>query len=161
MNRTQMMLGAILIILVGLIPAFSQETPKISSAESSVLTRRALNGASVTPVSCATDDLCEQLQRLLKARDALDKAERLATLATDDLCEQRLLKALDALDKAERLVTALEAENAALRRLNAVNEQILTAKETVISEQIKLIEIYKKQSGRKISFLFGLVKIRY
>ena len=80
---------------------------------------------------------------------------------TSDLCEQRLLKALDALEKAERLVTALEAENAALRRLNAVNEQILVAKETVISEQIKLIEIYKKQSGRKISFLFGLVKIRY
>lgn len=133
MNRIQMTLGAILIILAGLIPAFSQETPKISSAENSASTRRALNGASVIPVSCATDDLCEQ----------------------------RLLKALDALEKAERLVTALEAENAALRRLNAVNEQILVAKETVISEQIKLIEIYKKQSGRKISFLFGLIKVRY
>ncbi len=86
------------------------------------------------------------------------------TVVRDDelaIANQRLAKALDTLEKAERLVTALEAENAALRRLNAVNEQILTAKETVISEQIKLIEIYKKQSGRKISFLFGLVKIRY
>ena len=77
------------------------------------------------------------------------------------IANQRLAKALDALEKAERVITALEAENAALRRLSVVNEQILTAKETVISEQIKLIEIYKKQSGRKISFLFGLVKIRY
>ena len=133
MTRITMQIGAIVIILAGLIPAFSQETPKISSAENSASTRRASNGASVIPVSCATDDLCEQ----------------------------RLLKALDALEKAERLVTALEAENAALRRLNAVNEQILTAKEAVIAEQVKLIEIYKKQSGRKISFLFGLIKVRY
>ena len=84
-----------------------------------------------------------------------------ATSATDDVCEQRLLKTLDALEKTERLVSALEAENAAIRRLNAVNEQILTAKETIIGEQVKLIEIYRKQSGRKISFFFGLVKVRY
>ncbi len=86
------------------------------------------------------------------------------TVVRDDelaIANQRLAKALDALEKAERVITALEAENAALRRLNAVNEQILVAKETVISEQIKLIEIYKKQSGRKISFLFGLIKVRY
>ncbi len=86
------------------------------------------------------------------------------TVVRDDelaIANQRLSKALDALDKAERLIATLDAEIAARKRLDAVNEEILAAKNAVIAEQVKLIEIYKKQSGRKISFLFGLVKIRY
>jgi len=126
--------AVILIILAGLIPAFSQaQIPKTSSAESSVSIQRVSNGESETRASCATDDVCDQ----------------------------RLVKTLDALEKAERLIASLDAEIAARKRLDAVNEEILAAKNAVIAEQTKLIEIYKKQSGRKISFLFGLIKVRY
>ena len=85
--------------------------------------------------------------------------------ATDDdalaIANQRLAKTLDALEKAERLIKTLEAEIEARKRLDQVNEEIIEAKNGMILEQAKLIEIYKKQSGRKVSFLFGLVKIRY
>lgn len=87
-----------------------------------------------------------------------------ATSATDDelaIANQRLAKALDALEKAERLIAALDAEILARKRLDATNEEILTAKNAVIAEQAKMIELLKKQTGRKVSFLFGLVKVRY
>lgn len=83
------------------------------------------------------------------------------TDALDDVCEQRLAKTLDALEKTQALVKALEAQIATLNRLNQVNAELLTAKDGIINDQAKLIEIYKKQTGRKISFLFGLVKVRY
>lgn len=128
----------ILIILAGLIPAFSQEPiPKISSAENSALIRPVSNGANAIRTPSATDD------------DALA------------IANQRLAKTLDALEKAERLIKTLEAEIEARKRLDQVNEEIIEAKNGMILEQAKLIEIYKKQSGRKVSFLFGLVKIRY
>ena len=115
--------------------------------------------ATVSPAQTQSENSVSDFQPIQRApRIALN------TVALDDelaIANRRLAKALDALEKAERVITALEAENAVLRRLNAVNEQILTAKETVIGEQVKLIEIYKKQSGRKISFLFGLIKVRY
>lgn len=72
-----------------------------------------------------------------------------------------MLKALDALDKAERVIAALEAEIAARKRLDAVNEEILAAKTAVIAEQAKMIDLLKKQTGRKVSLFFGLVRIRY
>lgn len=125
--------GVILIVLAGLIPALSQETPRTSSAENSAATVRATSGGNDTR----------------------------ATPATDDVCEQRLLKTLDALDKAERVIAALEAEIAARKRLDAVNEEILAAKTAVIAEQAKMIDLLRKQTGRKVSLFFGLVKIRY
>lgn len=125
--------GVILMILAALIPALSQETPRTSSAENSAATVRATSGGNDIP----------------------------ATRATDDVCDQRLLKTLDALDKAERVIAALEAEIAARKRLDAVNEEILAAKDAVIAEQAKMIGLLKKQTGRKVSLFFGLVKVRY
>lgn len=121
-------------ILAGAIPAYSQaSTPKTSTAENSASIQRASNGASEIPASSATDDVCDQ----------------------------RLVKTLDALDKAERVIAALEAEIAARKRLDGVNAEILAAKNAVIAEQEKLIGLLKKQTGRKVSLFFGLVKIRY
>ena len=101
----------------------------------------------------------------MKTAPALNgESEIPATPATDDelaIANQRLAKALDALEKAERLIAALEAEILARKRLDATNEEILTAKNAVIAEQAKMIELLKKQTGRKISFLFGVIKIRY
>lgn len=77
------------------------------------------------------------------------------------MCDQRLAKTLDALEKAEKLIAALDAEIAARKRLDEVNGQLLVSKEAIIAEQSKMIEILRKQTGRKISFLFGIVKIRY
>ncbi|MBK8150849.1 MAG: hypothetical protein IPK58_22260 [Acidobacteria bacterium] len=134
MNRTRIMPA---LTLIGLLLLIATVSPAQTQSENSVSDSQTIQRVPLTAPNTVVRD------------------DELA------IANQRLAKALDALDKAERVITALEAENAALRRLSAVNEQILTAKETVISEQIKLIEIYKKQSGRKISFLFGLVKIRY
>lgn len=87
--------------------------------------------------------------------------ERPTAAICDEICEQRLAKSLDALEKAERLIAALEGELAARKRLDDVNAEIIETKNALISEQAKLIGLLKKQSGRKISFFFGLVKIRY
>lgn len=133
MKRIRILPGVILIVLAGLIPALSQETPRTSSAVNSAATVRATSGGNDIP----------------------------ATRATDDVCDRRLLKALDALDKAERVIAALEAEIAARKRLDAVNEEILAAKTAVIAEQAKMIDLLKKQTGRKVSLFFGLVRIRY
>lgn len=59
------------------------------------------------------------------------------------------------------MIAALEAEIAARKRLDGVNAEILAAKNAVIAEQEKLIGLLKKQTGRKVSLFFGLVKIRY
>jgi len=59
------------------------------------------------------------------------------------------------------VIAALEAEIAARKRLDAVNEEILAAKDAVIAEQAKMIGLLKKQTGRKVSLFFGLVKVRY
>lgn len=133
MKTTRIWHAAISIILFAAIPTLSQETPRTNTVAGSARTVPASSGGNVTAISSATDDVCEQ----------------------------RLLKALDALEKAERLVAALDAEITSRKKLDAVNAEILKAQDTVIDEQAKLIEILRKQTGRKISFLFGLVKIRY
>ena len=137
MNKIQITLAMSLIILAGAIPAISQQsTPKTSSVAGSATIRPVSNGESEIPATSATDD----------------------ELA---IANQRLAKALDALEKAERLIAALDAEILARKRLDATNEEILTAKNAVIAEQAKMIELLIKQTGRKVSFLFGLVKVRY
>lgn len=59
------------------------------------------------------------------------------------------------------MIAALEAEIAARKRLDAVNEEILAAKNAVIAEQSKMIDLLRKQAGRKVTLFFGLVKVRY
>lgn len=138
MKKIPILRALILMILAVATQTFSQEPiPKTSSVAVSASIQRVSNGESVIRTSAATDD------------DALA------------IANQRLAKALDALEKAERLIKALEAEIAARKRLDQVNQEIIEAKNGLILEQSKLIEIYKKQSGRKVSLLFGLVKIRY
>lgn len=85
------------------------------------------------------------------------------TTCEDDLkvANQRLVKTLDALDKAELLIASLKQENEALTRLNAINGQIQTAQAKTIEAQKAEIEIYKAKSQRKISLLWGIIKIRY
>lgn len=83
------------------------------------------------------------------------------TDALDDVCEQRLAKTLDALEKTQELVKAMKAEIAAKDELIAVQRQLLATKDEITAQQAKQIDILKKQTGRKISFFFGLVKVRY
>ncbi len=86
---------------------------------------------------------------------------RLIQPVSDDVCDNRLAKTLDALEKAEGVIKSLQAEAEARRRLDAVNDEIITAKDAVIIEQKKLIVILQKQSKRKISILFGIIKVSY
>lgn len=64
------------------------------------------------------------------------------------------------LDQSIAEVRALKAKAAALEELNDLNKQIIAKKDETIAEQKKLIEIYEKRKGTRISFLWGLIKIR-
>ena len=93
-------------------------------------------------------------------------SEKLTNVKSDceeelKVSQQRLVKTLDALDKAELLIASLKQENEALTRLNAINGQIQTAQAKTIEAQKAEIEIYKAKSQRKISLLWGIIKIRY
>lgn len=54
--------------------------------------------------------------------------------ATDDVCEQRLLKALDALDKAEKALGAAVNEIDARKRLDGLKNELLAAKDQYIAD---------------------------
>lgn len=62
------------------------------------------------------------------------------------------------LDQSISEVRALKSQVAVLEKLNAVNSEIIAKKDEQITEQKRLIAIYEKRKGTKISFLFGLVK---
>ncbi len=83
------------------------------------------------------------------------------TPLVNDVCAQRLDKTLDALEKCEAVNEAKTKENAAVRQLNALNEQIISQQKAVIENQDKLIVILTKQTRRKFSLLFGLIKVTY
>jgi hypothetical protein len=66
----------------------------------------------------------------------------------DDVCEQRLLKALDALDKAEKALAFATSEIDARVRLDALKDQLIAVKDTIISAQDELIKrLQKKDTG--------------
>jgi hypothetical protein len=54
---------------------------------------------------------------------------------------------------------ALKDENGTLKKLHAVDKQIIAKKDETIADQKSLIEIYEKRKGLRVSFLFGLIKI--
>lgn len=83
------------------------------------------------------------------------------TQAADDVCLQRLDKTLDALENAEALIAAKDAQIKAKNDLLATKDAIIAQRIEIQANTEKLLEIYKAKSQRKISFLFGLVKIRY
>lgn len=68
--------------------------------------------------------------------------------AADDVCEQRLLKALDALEKAEQSLTLSVNENTARAKLDALKDQYIAVKDLIIAEQDKYIDrLLKKKNG--------------
>jgi hypothetical protein len=104
---------------------------------------------------------------LTKAQQRTDSVQDSKTTAlaqngdAETVYNQRLLKVLDALEKAESLIQVLENEIEARKRLETINNQIIEAKDTQIAEQKKLIAILEKQSQRKLSILWGIVKVRF
>lgn len=66
---------------------------------------------------------------------------------TDDVCEQRLLKALDTLEKAERALSSSLAENQSRIQLDKLKDQWIAVKDSIIQEQAKLISLL--QSTKK------------
>jgi hypothetical protein len=63
------------------------------------------------------------------------------------------------LDQSIAEVRALKAKVAALEQLNGLNGQIIVKKDETIADQAKLIGIYEKRKGLRVSFLFGLIKV--
>jgi len=75
------------------------------------------------------------------------------TVSADDIVECSRM-----LDQSTAEVRALKSQAAALEKLNAINGEIAAKKDEQIAEQKKLIAVYEKRKGTKISFLFGLIK---
>lgn len=134
----QTLLWTTLIMLSTATQIHSQETRPISFAEGSVKTQVAPTGEKQTNASRPTD--CE------------------TELAT---ANQRLLKALDALEFAEKAIEAQKLENAALRSLIQINEQIIQKKDSVIENQNVLIEKLNKQTRPELKIFWGLFKVRF
>lgn len=130
------MLWIILITAFAAIPAISQETRPINSAAVSVRIPAATNGANLTN---ANSDCESELAQ----------------------ANQRLLKTLGALENAEKAIEALKTEIAARDRRDLINEDLLRKKDEIIKSQAELIKILEKQTGRKVSLLWGLIKVRY
>lgn len=78
-----------------------------------------------------------------------------------DLATRQINKLLDVTEAQEKAIEALKTEIAARERLSAIDAEIIKRKDNVIGQQQKLIGILEKESRRKISFFFGLVKITY
>jgi Skp family chaperone for outer membrane proteins len=74
---------------------------------------------------------------------------------------QRCMQAFNEVQASRQAIEALKAELQAQKNLNAINEKIIEAKDAIIADQQKLVEILKKQSRRKVSIAFGLIKIYY
>lgn len=78
-----------------------------------------------------------------------------------EVCSQRLLKALNDLDAADAALAAKEAE---LKRVYAIvdaQQSLIKRREEIEAAQDKQIELLKKKAARKVSILFGLIKIHY
>lgn len=71
----------------------------------------------------------------------------------DKVCNQRLEKVLTDLDAAEKLIAAQAAEIESRKRKELIDQGI-------IQQQDKLIALYEKRRGTKISLFFGLITIR-
>lgn len=63
------------------------------------------------------------------------------------------------LDQSIAEVRALKARVASLEQLRSLDSQIIAKKDETIADQKKLIDIYEKRRGLRVSFLFGLIKI--
>lgn len=75
---------------------------------------------------------------------------------SDDVCEQRLLKALDALEKAEKALGAAMSEIDARKKLDALKDQWIAVKDLIIQEQDKLIKLL--QSQKKSNSVWSRIK---
>ena len=79
-----------------------------------------------------------------------------AARASDDVCEQRLLKALDALEKAEKALGAARSEIDARKKLDSLKDQWIAVKDLIIQEQDKLIKLL--QSQKKGNSIWSRIK---
>lgn len=76
----------------------------------------------------------------------------------DDVCEQRLLKALDALEKAEALIGFKDKEIAARVNLEALYKQAIEVKDLIIKFQDELIRKLQKPSSGFMGRLKSILK---
>jgi hypothetical protein len=73
-----------------------------------------------------------------------DLRSSVVSSSRDDVCEQRLNKALDALDKAEKALNFAMTEIDARKQLDALKDQYIAVKDLIIAEQDKLIKRLQK-----------------
>lgn len=59
------------------------------------------------------------------------------------------------------LISAQAAQITAQKELLITKDLIISQQKELLAQSEKLVEIYKSKSQRKISFLFGLIKVRY
>lgn len=110
----------------------------------------AVNGQTPTNVSQPTDS-ADDTRTTQPATNGGECAD----------CNQRLLKALNDLDAADAALAAKEEE---LKRVYAIvdaQQSLIKRREEIEAAQDKQIELLKKKAARKVSILFGLIKIHY
>lgn len=56
-------------------------------------------------------------------------------------------------------IRALRSHSAALQALATANEEVIRKLQFQIEEQRKLIELYERRKGIRVSIFFGLLKI--
>jgi hypothetical protein len=79
--------------------------------------------------------------------------------ASDDPCEQRLLKALDALEKAEKALGAAMNEIEARKQLDALKDQLIAVKDLIIADQDQLIKRLRKDDNSVWGRIKKILKI--
>lgn len=85
--------------------------------------------------------------------DSADATRTTQPAQSGDVCERRLEKVLADLDAADRLIAALRAEIESRKTKELIDRGVIEAQE-------KLIALYEKRRGTKISLLFGLITVR-
>lgn len=106
----------------------------------------------------------QTLQAQTQPTDSAAAIRKIQVVGNGDdckVCNGRLEKVLLDLEAAEKAIEALKTLITARERLDAINTEIIAKKDGIIKSQADLIQILERQTGRKISFLWGIVKIRY
>lgn len=93
-----------------------------------------------------------------KAQNCVELSECNAKLDTAARIINRQTDESKAKDKA---IEALKAEIAARESLDKINNELLAKKDEIIKNQEKLIEVLSKESGRKLSLFWGILKVRF
>lgn len=96
---------------------------------------------------------------LATATSAQSASGGAATTQTTQNANRDLSDCVQMLDQSIAETRALRSQSAALQALATANEEVIRKLQFQIEEQRKLIELYERRKGIRVSIFFGLLKI--